>query len=224
MCSSAVSVSSSIAAIASPGCSGGGPPSTSRSASGVPVRMAGPSAPRSKWSTTRSTTQWPSRRISSGGMPSASDDRSGGGGSGTAARFYRRGEKTGTDPVCQRSVVVEHLAEARARLAQHPLRGLHLVGRAGVQHLARRAEHLVDEVVQRDGVVAHVLPGLLPGLRLRQRGGGLAAGVRQLVGAAAALRPLLVDEVLVLQLLQRRVNGSRAGTPHPAAALGELAD
>src|SRR5262245_38003418 len=58
------------------------------------------------------------------------------------------------------------------------------------------------------------------------RGGGrlLAAGVGQLVDALARLRGGLLDEVLVLELLEGRVDGAGARLPDAPRALGDLLD
>ena len=55
---------------ASPGASGGGPPSASRNAPGSPIATVGCESSDSQCSTIRSITRYPRRRISSGGNSS----------------------------------------------------------------------------------------------------------------------------------------------------------
>src|ERR1700759_885608 len=72
MFDSATSTSVCIASIGSPGASGTGPPSAAWRSSAGDALITGPSPPCSKCSTTRSTSQYPSRRISSVCSPSVS--------------------------------------------------------------------------------------------------------------------------------------------------------
>ena len=93
-----------------------------------------------------------------------------------------------------------------------------------MEYLAGGVHDLADEVAQLErGDVAfdaHLLPGG------GAAGGGLLglpAGVGQREHAAASVSGLGADELLVLELLERRVDGARARAPDASAALSELA-
>src|SRR5262245_15740890 len=86
--------------------------------------------------------------------------------------------------------------------------------------LTRSGHDLVDEIPQLDeGVLALAGDG---GPRRRRRCCLLTARVGQLVDALARLGGGLANQLLVLELLERRVHGSRAGLPDTARALGDL--
>ncbi len=90
------------------------------------------------------------------------------------------------------------------------------------RHLTGRAQQLKCEVAERCEIIVALARGL-PRLGARKRGRLLAAGVRELEDPpAVAVHG--ADQLLVLELLERRVDRSRAGAPCPAGALGELLD
>ena len=122
-----------------------------------------------------------------------------------------------------RLVLGEEAVEGAPRVAQHGLGRLDLGGGARVGDLARRREHLVR---RGRGAPSSSLVALAGdrGPRRRRCGGLLAAGVGELVDALAGLGRGLADEILVLELLQRRVHRPGARPPDAAGPLGELLD
>ena len=95
--------------------------------------------------------------------------------------------------------------------------------RAGLGDLTGRREHLVHEIAELDEVGVDRLGRLVP------RGGGAFGGgdasfVGEREGAAPRFGRGRLDQALVLELLQRRVDGARARRPVAAAPLGDDLD
>src|SRR5215470_1561375 len=134
----------------------------------------------------------------------------------------RAGAAVGAILVIGGKYPVQGLARVRENLAGLP----DLAVGAGAQHLEGGHAHLPDQA-------AHLDRGISDGSGHRvPRGADLvrvsldvvAALAGELVAPPAALVGLGHDQPLVLQLLQRRVDGSRAGPPHAVAPLADLLD
>ena len=120
-------------------------------------------------------------------------------------------------------VLGEQLVDALAGRPEDVLGALDLGGTAGLRHLPRRREHLVDELAQIDEVVVERLRGRLPWNRW-PLGGRRATVVGEREDAPPGFGGGRLDQALVLELLERGVDGARARRPVAATALGDHLD
>src|SRR5215470_6355637 len=118
----------------------------------------------------------------------------------------------------------EDRIQLAAPVGENPAGLCHLLLVAHLDDLDGGHRELADQVTQLDGVRAHAAGDVVPwgpdllGVRVHV----LASPIGQRVTPAAALGRLRLDQALVLQLLQGRVDRTWARLPHPAAALGDL--
>src|SRR5579859_2682592 len=120
--------------------------------------------------------------------------------------------------------------EDRIQLApgvgQDLLRLRHLCRGADLGDLHGRHGHSGDQPAQFERVAAHAAGHVVPRCAdlVGVRGHVLAPLAGQQVALAPALGRLRLDQALVLQLLEGRVDRPGTGLPHAAAALGDLLD
>src|SRR6201996_9276461 len=120
----------------------------------------------------------------------------------------------------------EDAVQRPSRVGQNLAGLLHLSGRAGLADLGGGHQDLADQLAELHLAVVdaagHRVPGRgqLVGVRLGVGPALIGQGER----LAAAVGGLGLDQPLILELLERGVDRTRAGPPHPVGALADLLD